>query len=171
MNPNDVCCCYKPDCEACAEIATNVYCVQNHYKDRCGYCLCCTRCGMRNGCSCGCHIEGLIIYCHGCGNDQNHPYATSCATCLARYIRMMAYYIKADVTLFSEDTKLMIYGKLGYHCTDTYSHLPNLLRPLCVDKPGYAYVQFTSMQIVNVHTYNRATATGIERAAQITIKL
>lgn len=114
----------------------------------------------------------VIRFCHGCGQDENHSHATSCATCHARYVRMMPYYMGKDVTLFSEDAKLIIYGTLRYYAADNYGHLPAYLRPLCVDKPGYAHVQFKPDQIVNAHTYNQRTKYGnIEHAVQITIKL
>lgn len=146
MTTNDVCCCYQPSCDKCAEIADQIYRLQ--------------------------HPEPTIRYCTGCGQDENHSHATSCATCKARYQQIIHDYIGKDVTLFSEDTKLMIWGVLHYHCAAAYSHLPIYLRPLCVDKAGYAYVQFKPDQIVNVHTYNQHTKYGnTQRAIQITIKL
>lgn len=131
-------------------------------------------------CSCGncekCHSLADQVYelqhptriCTGCGSDENHSHATSCQTCLARYTRIITGFIGQEVTLWSHDGQVMIYGALHYHIPQNYNHLPEYLRPLCVDKPGYAYIQFKTTQIVNVHTYTNVSDT---RSIQITVKL
>lgn len=135
-----VCTCYLPSCEACAEIADQIYRLQ--------------------------HPAPRI--CTGCGNDENHTHATTCQTCMARYRQIIAAHIGQEVTLFSQDTALMICGVLHYHCNHNYTNMPTYLRPLCVEKMDYAYLKFMPHQVVNVHTF---TSIKGQSTIQITVKL
>lgn len=136
-------------------------------------------------CYCGkcdyCHDRANRVYelqhpikiCTGCGLEENHQRITYCATCQARFQELLRKYMgDGNVSAYTHNGAIMVYGLLRQHCPTAYVDVPFYLSPLEVETIGYAYIQFKPINVVSAFEYVAAgpNSDNVKRL-QITIKL